>query len=359
MTPLTARLASLRRRYFSNQPNVVQTRAGVARLPLKSRHPHWIVGRDLCMFRCEDFANVPKSRRRAALALKVPVWSPFERTGWHAVWAENGLAMLWLWDAAVVVPEAAPFAVRVDLARLRVCPETAFLPRRGPGPWLQRCAQGWELQHWGADALQFSVWFPDRPDAAAITAALARHGIEAAPADAGVAATPSHAAEPWQSPRTPGEWLGAHERPLAAACLLAVALVAVWQETRHWKLARMDAAATQALAAAQAELGPVAGIRAEALRSRRRNDVLAGILNVPSQAHLMGLVDQAIPSPSTRFVEWRYQQRELTVVVEDTEQSLDTVAYVRALEALPRFEQVRVGRAQSEDRVRITLRVRA
>lgn len=354
---LKERLASLRRR-FSDQPNVIQTRAGAERLPVRSLRPHWIVGRDLTLFRCEDFANVPRNRRRAALALKVPVWSPFEHTGWHAVWA-GGVAMVWFWDQRVVAVRREPFAVPVDLARVQVCPETAFLPRRADGAWLERTAHGWELQSWRDGVLRASFWFPQRPTADELTDVLARHGIDAAVSGAGEDIPPRHAAAPWRSPQTPQEWLIANERPLAAAGLLALALVAVWQEARFSKLSRLDAAATQEFAALEAELGPIAGTRAEATRLRRRNDALVAILNVPSQARLMSLVDAAIPSATTRFAEWNYQQGELTVIVEDTERSVDTVAYVRALEAEPLFTEVRVGRAQREDRVRITLRVRA
>ena len=67
------------------------------RLAGRSLHSHWIVGRDLCMYRREDFANVPRGKRRSALALKLPVWSPFERTGHYCVWAGSS-AMVWFWD---------------------------------------------------------------------------------------------------------------------------------------------------------------------------------------------------------------------------------------------------------------------
>ena len=90
-------LLSKLRRTFSGRPNVIQTREGALRLPAKSVHPHWIVGRALCMYRCEDLSGVPRGKRRAALDLKLPVWSPFERTGYHSVWS-GGAAMVWFWD---------------------------------------------------------------------------------------------------------------------------------------------------------------------------------------------------------------------------------------------------------------------
>ena len=77
------------------------------------------------------------------------------------------------------------------------------------------------------------------------------------------------------------------------------------------------------------------------MRLHRTNRALAAVLREPSQALLMGLVDRAIPSAGARFREWHYQRRELRVIVEDPDP--DPIAYVRALEAEPLFEQVAGG----------------
>ena len=107
----------------------------------------------------------------------------------------------------------------------------------------------------------------------------------------------------------------------------------------------------------QDRVGPLLEARNELLRLRRTNRALVALLNEPSQAHLMALVDRTIPSPEAEFREWRYQQGELTVVVEDPDP--DPIAYVRALEEEPLFEQVRAEPARGgEGRLRITLRVR-
>ena len=95
------------RRAFSAKSNVIQTRAGAAVLPAVAARSHWIVGRALCMYRREDFSAVPRSKRRAALELKLPVWSPFERTGHHCVWA-GGSAMVWFWDEDEIGPGTVP-----------------------------------------------------------------------------------------------------------------------------------------------------------------------------------------------------------------------------------------------------------
>ena len=64
------------------------------------------------MYRCEDFARVPKNRRRSALELRVPVWSPFERTGHHCVWSGSA-AMVWLWNAEFPVESAVELVERL------------------------------------------------------------------------------------------------------------------------------------------------------------------------------------------------------------------------------------------------------
>ncbi len=362
-----SRLAALRRR-FATRPNFVQTRDGVERLPAPSPHAHWIVGRGLCMYRRHDFANVPRNRRRAALELQLPIWSPFARTGHHAVW-RDAEAMTWFWDQDAVA--RAQEAFRATPAGretpppedLRVVPETVFLPRRAEGVHLQPCRAGFELQHWSNGALEDGFWFPDRPDADQIGGFLSRRGVADAAAartiQNGAAETPraEHAAEPWASPVAPIDWLRANERKLAAAAILLVAVVAVWQEARFWRIDALAAAARAELETQQEALAPAMAVRDETLGLTRRNDALATVLNTPSQAHLMGLVDRAIPGESARFAEWRYQQGELEVLVTDDD-ALDPVAYVRALEAVPGFEAVRVGRSSRPDSVEIALRVR-
>ena len=359
------------RQLFSSKRNVIQTRNAVVRLAGRSLHPHWIVGRDLCMYRREDFARVPRARRRSALALKLPVWSPFERTGHYCVWSGSS-AMVWFWDkdkigagvsgsrdasGASNAPDA-PAAPRTALG-LRVLPETVFHPRKPDGLHLQRCREGVELQYWRSNVLVDAVWYPDPPDRSRLRWFIDRQagGAEALRASSLRVARGEHAPEPWHVPLAPGEWLEANERVLVAACLLALLLAVAWQEARFWKIHHLKESAAAELARMQEELDPLLAARNELLRLHRTNRALAAILREPSQALLMGLVDRAIPSTDARFREWHYQQRELRVVVEDPD--LDPITYVRALEAEPLFDQVRAEPAPGDDRLEITLRVRA
>lgn len=369
------------RRLFSGKRNVIQTRGATERLTGSSLHPHWIVGRDLCMYRREDFANVPRGKRRSALELKLPVWSPFERTGHHCVWS-GSTAMVWFWDenkvgpgagsdgsdsasepsgaaAALDTPDTGRAAADTRAATgLRVLPETVFHARKPDGLHLQRCREGVELQYWRSDVLVDAFWFPDRPDRDSLRAFIDRQagGAEGLQSSRPVVAGGELAPEPWRVPLAPGEWLEANERVLVGACLLALLLAVFWQEARFWKIRHLGSSVAAELSLMQDELDPLLAARNELLTLHRTNRALSAILREPSQARLMGLVDRAIPNAQARFREWHYQQRELKVVVEDPD--LDPIAYVRSLEAEPLFDQVRAEPVRGDDRLQITLRVR-
>ena len=352
------------RRRFSNKPNVMQTRQGTERLPFTSLHPHWIVGRGLCMYRSEDFGNVPRNRRRAALDLKLPLWSPFARTAHHCVW-EGGRAMVWFWDAdavpAVAATDADPEALLAASSKIpvQVRPETVFLPRTSDGVVLQPCREGFELQHWRERVLAHSYWFRQRPDQARIESVLAQWGVAGVALEAEAEAEDRESAgqkNPWSSAPTPREWLEDKERPLVAAVMLVLVLTATWHEVRYWNVRHHQRVAEEQFAGLQQDLDPVLSARNEMLALRRRNVAVAEILGEPSQAYLMGLVDSAIPSPDARFRQWYYQQRELRVVLLD--ESVDPIAYVRALQAEPMFEQVEVEQGRNENEIRMSLVVR-
>ena len=347
---LAQRLKDLRRR-FSNSANVLQTGEGAERLPGKSLHAHWIVGRGLCIFRCETFENVARSRRRAALLLQVPVWSPFERTGHYAHW-HGATAMVWLWDASKLDPSQSPAASALATGgTYRFRPEPMFLPRKADGVHLQNCAHGVDLQTWQDGVLTDSFWFSEPPGAAAIARVL---GTE--PTDIRAGPTTSPTTEPWPAPVAPVEWLQANERTLVASGLLALTVAAAGLETRVWTVYAGAAGAADRIAALEGDLGPMLTDRTAFLDMRRRNAGLAGLLAQPSQAVLIGLVDRAIPNETATFYRWTYQNGELAVVVEDA--ALSPLDYIERLEREPRFEQVRV-QLVGNDRLEISLQVKA
>ena len=266
--------------------------------------------------------------------------------------------MVWFWDAEAVQHEPSGDAAnREDTKRVRLLPETVFYPRKPDGVHLQACYEGFELQHWRADALLDSFWFAERPDENQIDWFLARLGIETLPVGSKIPHTPASAfePEPWVSRVSPREWLEANEPALVTAGMIALAMIALWQDMRLRKTHYFTGIAEAEFARIQDEIDPLLQARNELVRLRRRNLALSALLATPSQAHLMGEVDRALPSATATFHEWRYQRGELSLVVEDAEP--DPIAYVRALEAHPLFTQVRAEQARKAGRLKISMQV--
>lgn len=316
------------------------------------------------MYRCENFSKVPRNQRRAALELGLPVWSPFARTGHHAVWAD-AQAMVWFWDAdraGQVEDRTPPQAdqpapppdpdAATPAPPARVLPETIFHAKKADGLHLQECHHGFELQHWRQGALADSYWQPERPSPNAVEWFARRAD---APSPEELAAAPAAiAAAPWKTPVTPGEWLRQRERALVIggfACFLAFAC---WQQARIWKANAESAAVAAEVTREQDALGPALRVRDETRQARARNRALTALLDAPSQAELMNLVDRSLPA-GVELKMWAYQSGQLTLILVGSE--VDAVACVKALSR--DFDDVRLARAQRAGQVDVTARVRA
>ena len=366
LAAVRAAVRRLRHR-FARRRSAVQTRAGAALLDGKSVRSRWIVARSLCMYRSENFAHIPRSRRAAAVALRIPVWSPFERFGHYCAWSD-ATAMVWFWNADAVEADPVLLGLRergaahpgTPPADVRMLPETVLYSQRPDGVHVQACREGFDLQCWRAGALVDSIWLPERPDADRVGAFRARHaGDDESPA-AGAAAVPETsapalAADPWTAPFKPRDWLIANERALVVAALAVFAALAAFQEARYWRYDLGHAAAAAELRAIDAQLAPVLDARDALVALNGRNGFLARALTVPSQAELMLEMDRALPSQATRFRSWRYQQRDLAVMLAGGAIA-DPVAIVANLQAVPMFADVRPGRSD-RDGLEIRLRV--
>lgn len=358
------------RHRFARRRSAIQTRAGVALLDGKSVQSRWIVARSLCMYRSEDFANIPRNRRDAAVALKIPLWSPFERVGHYCAWSGT-TAMVWFWNAAAVAADAAllglpahhtapPGSPRPDV---RMYPETVLYPKRADGVHLQSCRQGFDLQYWRGGALVGSLWLAERPPAPRVDAFAAQHVNDGDSAGADVAsvldaasASPStFAADAWVAPPNPRAWLIANERAVVVAALAVFAAVAGFQEARYWRYHLAHAGDTAELRAIDEQLAPVLDARDKLVALNGRNAFLARALNHPSQAVLMLRVDRALPSKAIQYRSWRYQQQDLAMVL-SSNVGVDPVAVIANLQAVPLFADVRPGRSD-QDGLEVRLRV--
>ena len=366
--------ATLRRlqHNFARRRSAIQTRTGVALLEPKSVQSRWIVSRSLCMYRTEDFANIPRNRRDAAVALKIPVWSPFERVGHYCAWSGT-TAMVWFWNADIVEADAELLGLRphdtaptgTPRSDVRMLPETVFYPKEPDGVHLQPCREGFDLQYWRDGALLDSLWLAEQPDAYRVDAFAAQHVVDGetaagdtVPVPTVPAATPAtFAADPWAAPPNPRAWLIANERTLVVAALAFFAAAAAFQEARYWRYHFAHAADAAELRAIDAQLTPVLDARDKLAALSGRNAFLARALDHPSQALLMLHVDRALPSRASQFRSWRYQQGEVSMLLSSTGPQ-DPVAIIANLQAVPLFADVRPGRSD-QDGLEVHLRVAA
>jgi hypothetical protein len=327
----------------------------VVTLPFRSINSHWIVGRGKCMFRCENFGHIPKSKREGALANQVALWSPFENAEHHCVWSDD-TAMVWFWDADLI--DARQQTSHADSAgeddrQLLVRPETVFHTRHSNGAYLIDCADGCEIQFWENDVLIDAAYFPMPPTAQNIAGFMERNG-----ATDGELKRSSEAElnpEPWSTKPTIDEWLLFNERRLVAVLLIIISAIIVFQEVRIYRVKSAAESTETQFEALQTQVGPVLSTRNEAQRLRLRNQLLGLLLSAPSQALLMSAVDDALPSPAAHFREWHFQQGELRIIIEDSE--ANSLEYVRSLESHPLFDDVRVEQARGRDRVELTMTV--
>ena len=264
--------------------------------------------------------------------------------------------MVWLWNAArVAVGNGGDERLASD-QRLRILPETVFLPRKSDGAVVQPCVEGFELQYWQDGVLRDSQWLAERPAADIVASFSARQrpgaqNVELAPSPA-----EAFTDEPWRVPVSPKEWLQTNERSLVVASLLVLIVVIVGLQMRIWSVRFEASAAAAQLADMEEELGPLLAERTAFLDLRRLNEGMAAILAEPSQALLMGLVGETIPSQTATFERWDYQRPELTVVVEDL--AVDPVAYIESLESESRFDDVAVQLVGGGSRLEVTMRIK-
>ena len=351
---------------FARRRSAIQTRGGIEVLDGNSPQSRWIVARSLCMYRSEDFANIPRNRRDAAVALRIPVWSPFERVGYHCAWS-GSTAMVWFWDEAIVEVDPTQLGLPPQDAThsgsppgIRTLPETVLYPKHADGVQIRACREGFDLQYWRGGVLVDSLWLAQPPEATRLHAFATQHADMDETGDAGAAAdapvsSAALAADPWAAPFHPRAWVLANERALAVAGLAIVAAVAAFQEARFWRYHFAHASDAAEFDRIEQELDPVLDARTELDALTRQNTFLARIMNQPSQAEVMVRMDQALPSGATEFQAWRYQQGDLTVVLSD-DANRDPVAVIASLQGEPWFADARPGRS-ARDGLEVSLTI--
>jgi hypothetical protein len=331
-------------RHFYNKPVFLQAQVNTQMMDWPAKEPQWILGRALCMYRSENFANVPKNRRIAALNTQLKVWSPFEQTGHFSLWV-NSVVMVWYWDTEGLKFDEGPDE---DWA---VYPETVFQSKQKDGTLVQVCQQGFDVQCWRDDVLVESLWQMSEPAELQLEQIAKRVGVERDLSKVSVPAEINK--EPWVTKSSIPETFLINETPIVFSLFLILGAIFVWQEVRILKFDYLARSIDARLIEMQEELLPLLEARNALQASRNKNGLTTKVLNTKSQAQLMVMVSRRLPNESALFKEWHYQQGELKFVIEDD--NLNPIEYVSLLQAEPLFKQVRAEQARGKDRIQIAL----
>jgi len=336
----------------------LQTRGGVREPPPGRARPIWVVAREMCrFFRVPLLQGATVKQQQDALALQIRRLSVFEETGSHCHFGTDFIS-LWLWDESAV--RQAAEAVGVDLARIRVLPETALVQNAQDGVRLVETLDGYEAQSWINGSLAASRLWPAPPDDRAWV--MFERGASV-PADRITATTPEPLQlawldRPWTRSRLSGAiGLSRVNLQLIAATVAAVIVIAYGFLGAEWLRVERDIIALKSEAAAHSRtVQPELEARSTALANAAAVESLRKLDLYPSQLAVMARVAEIMPANETRIIGWLFDRGKLQVTVAALHR-LDALYFVRALQRIRGFKNVEAERAFDENSLRIRLTV--
>ncbi len=283
-------------------------------------HDYWILSRELTIFECLDFSDVPKRLRARALEKKVTMLSPFKDPGYYVAWTES-FAQVYLWDEALrqrtldeLVASHASHAEH--LRRLKPVPEPVLFNAPLEGKTYVECVVGVDAQVWQGARLVASKWLPEPEDAAAKVLSLPPGPVR------GIDESSDITEQVW--------WR-------SIAFVLLVALVF---EFGSWVGLRVAVSQmTQEVSEGRKELAGLLALKNQAEAVRKDNEQLTAWVTPPRQISLLAQVDRLLPD-TVKITAWNYQNSELNLTISD--ENLDNRAYVEALSIAETFESVSV-----------------
>ncbi len=325
--------------------------------PGRGRH-YWVVARELCrFFRVPLLPGAAVKQQLDALALQTKRLSAFAETGSHFHFAENFIS-LWIWDQGLV--RDAADAIGVDIARLRVLPETALKPNVDEGVRLVETLDGVEGQSWSDGSLAASRLWPAPPDERAWV--MFQRGASVPPDR--ITAVPPEPMQlewldrPWTRSRASSQLdLARVNVPMVAATIGAALLVAYSYLGAEWIRVERDIGVVRAQAASRSqELEPEMQARAKALKTVAEIETLRKLDPYPTQLWVMSNISDIMPQNDTHFTEWNFDRGKLQIGVAAGHR-LDAIYFVRALQSIKGFKDVEAERATDDNSLRVRLAV--
>jgi hypothetical protein len=321
--------------HFSDRVELATGRIGASQ---------WVLSRALCRFNRFDLTRLPVSKRKAALALQLPQWSPYAESAYAIAW-QNGFASVWCWDNARIDAEIKKHG-KTPKSQRKI-PETLLRAPLPAGLRLLKCLDGVEGQYWQDAQLIASRWWPQRPDEQAWLSFQRDCGIapEQQEGNSTLQDVPLQL-RPWIKIATPSG--ATDDMPLAEIALygaltLGLGVTTVVLAMQHYQIDRAIAQRSSELAAIKGKAGSVFAARESALSALTRLKSIETIEPYPQPLVLMAALAETLPKDSGAFVrEWDMSGNRLKVAVKSPDANIAGADYEQALEKTGRFGDIQI-----------------
>lgn len=303
-----------------------------------------MLSRALCRFNRFDLSRLPAGKRKAALALQLPQWSPYPDSSYAIVW-QNGCASVWCWDNSRIGAEIQKHG-KTPKSQQKT-PETLLRAPLQSGLRLLKCLDGVEGQYWQDAQLVASRWWPQRPD---------QHAWLSFQRDCGVVPEQQEPTGTLQDlPLLPQPWgkigtLGGStdDMPVAEIALYVVLLLAlgistVWLGLQHYQIKHAIAERENDLATIKSKAATIFAARETALSMLARLKDIDAIEPNPPPLVLMAALAETLPKDSGAYVrEWDMTDNRLKIGVSSPDATIAGANYVQALEKTGRFANIQI-----------------
>ena len=352
-------ISGLIRQSFSRPPRLFIWRKEGVSLHLDGKGTTYvIVARELCRFKTfPQTGDLAESKAKAALALKIRDWAPFDDAEHIAVPGPN-LWSVWAWDRQAGLKAAS--SAGLGGTRLRFLPETLFSEPSDDTIRMIEALDGFEGQVWRQGAPVETRWWRDMPQSSEWIGFQRSAGVKP---DRFLPTIP----QPVKYVLLDRPWAGTETSPFARFAqftaldwtITASVLAALPMVFFLFQLLAVDAE----LAGVTSEgdklrdrAAPVLTARGNAIAASDRVRGIANLDAYPAQVTIMRIVAANLPSDDTKVTEWNYQNGDLEFNIQGPE-TIDIKSLVQRLEGTGALSDVTVERVFQAGVLRVKLKV--
>ncbi len=335
--------------------------------------PTWVLPRAWCVTASLQAKGVPRHKTAAFAQLHLNRLAPFADSGVFACRAGDWVHF-WFWENQRVRDLCQQHGL--DMASLRLVPESVCFPRLAEGAVLYRGAEGVEAQLWHNGRLVDSAWWPQAPDLATwqawrptAAASMAAQAMpvawpESAP-HLGGGLGPQASTElrqPWATNLFGEKWTGGLRqlRPATFIVLcagLGAAMAAYWG-TQWLTLHQMQANVDRQIADLSTRVEPINTARSEALHLLQWTTRMAALNNRDSINEILKALQPVLQKQDGALREFEYTDGEIRLMVVPLTGDLDIAQAVQQLEALPLLAELRLLPESDARVLRVSAKIR-